>query len=56
MVFSFLNCRESEHSVPLRINRKWRETHKFGYEGAAVHKFRKLMREKIYNEKRRSKK
>lgn len=50
------NCSESEHTIPRRINRKWRETYKFGYEGAAVQKFRKLLREKIYNVKRRSKK
>lgn len=38
------------------MNKKWNETHNFRFEGAAVAKFRRLMREKIYNEKRKAKK
>lgn len=47
---------ETEHNIPKHMNSKWRERHVFRYEGAAVHKFRKLLREKLYNVKRRSKK
>lgn len=47
---------EREHNIPQHFNRAWREKHQFGYEGAGVTKFRKLMREKLYNVKRKSKK
>ncbi|XP_046741437.1 39S ribosomal protein L47, mitochondrial [Diprion similis] len=46
--------RMSEHAIPRFMNNKWRETHKFGYSGNAAHKFRKLYREKLWNEKRKA--
>lgn len=37
------------------MNTKWREERKFRYGGHAVSKFMKLYREKLWNEKRKSK-
>lgn len=48
--------REFEHIIPRFMNRKWRETHNFYHGGYAVNKFLKLYREKLYNEKRKSRK
>ncbi|XP_058822102.1 large ribosomal subunit protein uL29m [Topomyia yanbarensis] len=42
-----------EHVIPKYANKKWNETHKFSYRGAAVTKFLRLYREKLYNVKRK---
>ncbi|KAF4521907.1 hypothetical protein B566_EDAN007462 [Ephemera danica] len=47
--------RMSEHLIPRFMNRAWREKYKFGYEGAAVHKFLRLYREKIANKEKQRK-
>lgn len=45
--------RSSEHVVPYDYNIKWRKAVKHYYGGHAVHKFLKLYREKLWNEKRK---
>lgn len=47
--------RSFEHVIPSFMNRKWRESHKFRYGGAAVSKFLLKYREKLWNEKRKAK-
>lgn len=47
--------RSFEHVIPLWMNKKWREDHKFRYSGAAVAKFLRLYREKLWNVKRKAK-
>ncbi|XP_076642632.1 mitochondrial ribosomal protein L47 [Halictus rubicundus] len=42
-----------QYSIPRSFNKKWNETHKFGYQGYAVRKFLRLYREKLWNQKRR---
>ncbi|XP_055542450.1 39S ribosomal protein L47, mitochondrial [Wyeomyia smithii] len=42
-----------EHVIPKHRNGKWNQTHKFFYKGAAVTKFLRLYREKLYNVKRK---
>ncbi|XP_076278642.1 mitochondrial ribosomal protein L47 [Lasioglossum baleicum] len=42
-----------QYPMPKFANRKWNETHKFGYQGFAVQKFLRLYREKIWNQKRK---
>ncbi|XP_058445880.1 large ribosomal subunit protein uL29m [Malaya genurostris] len=46
--------RMCEHVIPKYANKKWNETRKFYYRGAAVTKFLRLYREKLYNVKRKS--
>ena len=45
-----------QYSRPKHANPKWYETHQFGYGGYAVAKFLRLYREKLWNEKRKSRK
>ncbi|KAJ6634743.1 39S ribosomal protein L47, mitochondrial, partial [Pseudolycoriella hygida] len=47
--------RATEHVIPKMHNKKWKQNHVFRYSGSAVRKFRKLYREKLYNEKRKAK-
>ncbi|XP_015516017.1 39S ribosomal protein L47, mitochondrial [Neodiprion lecontei] len=51
MMYYYRMC---EHTIPKFMNNKWRQKYKFGYSGNAVHKFRKLYREKLWNEKRKA--
>lgn len=48
--------REREHLIPKVFNAKWRARHVFAYEGAGVTKFRRLLKEKLYNVRRKSQK
>ncbi|KOX75095.1 hypothetical protein WN51_13402 [Melipona quadrifasciata] len=43
-----------EYSRPKHANPEWHKTHQFGYGGYAVAKFLRLYREKLWNEKRKS--
>ncbi|XP_043507359.1 39S ribosomal protein L47, mitochondrial isoform X1 [Frieseomelitta varia] len=43
-----------QYSRPKHANSEWHKTHKFGYGGYAVSKFLRLYREKLWNEKRKS--
>lgn len=46
--------RSFEHIIPRFMNKKWRESHNFHYTGYAVKKFQLLYREKLWNEKRKT--
>ncbi|CAD1469800.1 unnamed protein product, partial [Heterotrigona itama] len=46
--------RLQQYSRPKHANPEWHKTHKFGYGGYAVSKFLRLYREKLWNEKRKS--
>ncbi|KAK1127938.1 hypothetical protein K0M31_003432 [Melipona bicolor] len=43
-----------QYSRPKHANPEWHKTHQFGYSGYAVAKFLRLYREKLWNEKRKS--
>jgi large subunit ribosomal protein L47 len=47
--------RSFEHVIPHWMNVKWRESHNFRFGGYAVRKFLLKYREKLWNEKRKSK-
>lgn len=46
--------KQSEHSLPRFMNKKWQEKHKFNYGGYAVKKFLLKFRERVWNEKRKA--
>lgn len=48
--------RMRQYNIPKFMNTKWRKRHMFGYGGYAVQKFLKLYREKLWNQKRKSRK
>lgn len=47
--------RKSEHVIPYFMNKKWRESRRFGYSGKDVAMFLNKYREKLWNEKRKAK-
>lgn len=47
--------RKSEHVIPYFMNKKWRESRRFGYSGKDVAMFLSKYREKLWNEKRKAK-
>lgn len=55
-IFYFVYFRCKEYLIPKEVNSAWKNKHQYNPKGNAVSKFLLMYREKLYNEKRKSRK